>query len=211
MSKKTNICEPLRPGPFCVCKSLKKGPADTASLSSPLKIGCLSVGGVGEGLTPQKKRKPTLKKRSAEEFSDAHRTLVDVVIPELPPSVNAMWRSTYGKGGRTYKPKSVKDWQAQATEVIRNDLKNRGLGRYAGLVFVSITVLTSSRRKMDIDNRIKCLQDCLEPAGVVEDDCQVWDLRIRRKMWNENLVLIKVVTLAKGDLEKEEELYSIAV
>lgn len=209
--KRINTCAGQQAGLSCASKSSRKAPVSTVSSSSPRAIGCLLADGGAEGLTPQKRRKPTLKKTLAKELSGTHATLVEVSIPELPPSVNAMWRSTYGKGGRTYKPKSVKDWQAQATEIIREDFRRRGAERYEGLVYLSITVLTSSKRRMDIDNRIKCLQDCLEPAGVVFDDSQVWDLRIKRRMGNENLVMVKVVTLQEGDLEGKEELYEVAV
>ena len=189
----------------------KKTRESTALSSSPPTAEYQSVGGVVVPLAPQKGRKTTSKKKLPKVTFEGHRTLVEVEIPQLPPSVNAMWRSTYGKNGRTYKPKTVKDWQACATEIIREDFRRRGLGQYEGLVFLSITILTASRRRMDVDNRVKCLQDCVEPAGVVRDDSQIWDLRVRRRMGDRDLVLVKVITISEEDLSGDEDLYALAV
>ena len=211
MLRGINISGPGRRESCSVCRLSKKTREATVLLSSQPTAECPSANGEGKGSALQKRRKAGSKKKLPKVNFEGHKTLVEAEIPELPPSVNAMWRSTYGKGGRTYKPKPVKDWQTCATEIIRQDFKRRGLPQYEGLVFLSITVITASRRRMDIDNRVKCLQDCLEPAGVVGDDSQIWDLRVRRRMGNKDLVRVRVVTISEEDLFSNDELYAMVV
>jgi len=101
--------------------------------------------------------------------------LCEATIPELPPSVNHIW--SQGKG-RTFKPKSVVAWQDSARLYIS---QGRHISEpYTGKCALFITLHVRNNRRMDIDNRIKCLQDCLEPAGLVKDDSQVWLLEVGR-------------------------------
>ena len=44
-----------------------------------------------------------------------------------------------------------------------------------------IVYLCKDNRKWDIDNRVKALQDCLEQAGIIENDRQVQSLHVRRE------------------------------
>ena len=101
-------------------------------------------------------------------------------IPELPPSVNHIW--VQGKG-RTYKPKAVLVWQETARLLLAH---GKTISEpYTGKVALFITLYVKNNRRMDIDNRIKCLQDCLEPAGLLKDDSQVWLLEVGRVQDNE--------------------------
>jgi len=169
--------------------------------SGSRRVNRLSVaGGEGKDILPQKKRKGSSTEKPKKCCSKQADVLVEAEIPELPPSVNAIWRSTYGKGGRTYKPKAVKDWQKEAALIMREDFLKRGIGQYEGIVVLEIAIRTSSKRKMDVDNRIKALQDCLEPAGILNDDSQVWDLRIYRQMGNSNNVHIRLRKATEEDL-----------
>ncbi len=43
-----------------------------------------------------------------------------------------------------------------------------------------IIIKTRTRRNMDIDNRIKSVQDCLSMGRVIKNDSQIWDLRVIR-------------------------------
>jgi Holliday junction resolvase RusA-like endonuclease len=47
-------------------------------------------------------------------------------------------------------------------------------------IAIEIVVCFRTNGKADIDNRVKPLLDALVHAGVMEDDCQVVDLRVRR-------------------------------
>ncbi len=44
---------------------------------------------------------------------------------------------------------------------------------HASPVVLKLRLLARTRRLWDLDNRIKSLQDCLAPAGVILDDVQV--------------------------------------
>lgn len=101
--------------------------------------------------------------------------LCKATIPELPPSVNHIWHQ--GKG-RTYKPKPVVEWQRNASLLIAQGKKIAE--PYPNQVALFMTLYVKNRRRMDIDNRIKCLQDCIAPAGIVNDDSQVWLIEIGR-------------------------------
>lgn len=179
----------------------KKVQGGTESTNFTASQGCRKVNGTTKSLSQPSKPKLTLKKLSPSLIADLTETLIAVEIPGLPPSVNAIWRSTYGKGGRTYKPKSVKDWQDSAAQIMSWDLNRRGKETYEGVVVEEIMLDTTTLRRMDVDNRIKAVQDCLEPAGVLKDDSQVWSLKIIRRIGLENSVFIRIRTATAEDLK----------
>ena len=52
---------------------------------------------------------------------------------------------------------------------------------FTGAVAVFITFYTNNKRRWDIDNRVKALLDCLEKAGIIQDDSQIDALIINRE------------------------------
>lgn len=105
-------------------------------------------------------------------------TLADLEISCLPPSVNHIWRAC---GRAVYKTKAAKDWQNTAIRLIDADRRRRGIFTpYGGKVTLRLQICTKTKRRLDIDNRVKAVQDCLAPAGVIKDDSQVWELYVRR-------------------------------
>lgn len=95
--------------------------------------------------------------------------LLRVDLPGLPPTVNSMYR-TYRRASRT-KTKATREWQEWATAIIAGAWGTRP--PYKGLVTLEIFLQPKTEIRWDADNRIKALQDCLKPAGVIEDDAQV--------------------------------------
>ena len=105
---------------------------------------------------------------------------LDMELLGLPPTVNHMYRT----GNRSrYKTLEVREYQ----QYVVNRLRDEWNGRKAmdGRIDVRITFTADNKRRWDIDNRVKALQDCLSMAGVIRDDSQVDSLHVERCYGNE--------------------------
>ena len=89
-----------------------------------------------------------------------------VIALELPPSINALWRSSRG---RVHRSKRYRDWQRSAGW----ELVAQRPARIAGPVAIRIAVGPPDRRRRDIDNIGKALLDRLVAHQVIEDDAMV--------------------------------------
>ena len=102
--------------------------------------------------------------------------LAEFELKNLPPTVNNL----YGRLRNTvYKKPEVRKWQNETISYMRTVWKNKPIIRKA--LELRIEFITKDHRKWDIDNRIKPLQDCLERAGVIENDRQIERLSVRRE------------------------------
>ena len=95
------------------------------------------------------------------------------ILP-FPPSMNTYWRNFRGrtilsKAGREYK-------KAIAEYVVENNVPKFGESKLK----ITMILQPKDKRKMDIDNRIKCVLDSLQEAGVFDDDFQVDELHVMR-------------------------------
>ena len=104
------------------------------------------------------------------------KTLLEVELEGLPPTVNHMYRTS---GRYRYKTMDARQYQEYATFKIREQWS--GKEQYREPVSLSIEFETSNKRRWDIDNRVKALQDCLSTAGVIKDDTQIEELHVKRK------------------------------
>lgn len=102
-------------------------------------------------------------------------TLLDLEIDELPPTVNSMYRSM--RNGQRYKTKECREFQERITNLMRKD--NPEL--YTGRASLLIRFTAADKRRWDIDNRVKAIQDCLILSGVLKDDCQIDTLHVERQ------------------------------
>lgn len=102
---------------------------------------------------------------------------VDLVLP-WPPSVNAIWRSlAVGNGrARVVKSKGYREWRERAVEVVSGVWR---VEPYLGPVSVTVRLYGPSRRRYDIDNKVKALLDALQGV-ILEDDDQVDRLLVQR-------------------------------
>ena len=108
--------------------------------------------------------------------------LINLKFNGLPPTVNQMYRnSTFGscRYTRRYKTAACRKFQESLVAL----LKAQWNGKTQILQRVSLYVNFSQkdRRRWDIDNRIKSLQDCLQLSGIIKDDSQIDLLILERQ------------------------------
>lgn len=100
---------------------------------------------------------------------------LDIELLGLPPTVNHMYRT----GNRSrYKTLEVREYQQYAVNKMREAWQGRRI--LSGRIEMRIIFTTDNKRRWDIDNRVKALQDCLSMAGVIRDDSQVDALHVQR-------------------------------
>ncbi len=100
-------------------------------------------------------------------------SITDVVIIPLPfpPSANTYWRHVNGRTILSAEARAYRKTVQAAVGVVRaltGDLK------------VRLEYWYPDKRRRDIDNLIKQLLDSLVIANVMQDDCQITDLHVRK-------------------------------
>lgn len=106
--------------------------------------------------------------------------LLDIVLDGLPPTVNHLYRSG---GGHRYKTAEGKAYQAAVVKEMLSARTNTE--PWDGPAGVEIVFTSKNRVPWDVDNRIKVLQDCLAPAGVLKNDKQIIELKACRRFGTE--------------------------
>lgn len=90
--------------------------------------------------------------------------MVEIVLPR-PPSINRLWR--IGKG-RMFKSQEYNAWLDECELIVRRMKLPKITGHYK----IMVRALRPDKRRRDIDNiGSKAIQDLLQRAGVIEDDC----------------------------------------
>lgn len=122
------------------------------------------------------------------------KEIIKVNLLGLPPTVNHLYRTS--RNGVRYKTPQGREWQALTASIMAMAKTNRK--PYGGDVALEIVFRTADRRKWDIDNRVKALQDCLAMAGVIEDDRQIQRLHVERQLWTQTATIVTVLELEPG-------------
>jgi Holliday junction resolvase RusA-like endonuclease len=104
------------------------------------------------------------------------KILLEIELEGLPPTVNSMYRSK--RNGQRYKRENCRAYQKQVTARMRECWQ--GAAPCTGRVELLIKYEVKDKRRWDIDNRLKALQDCLTSAGILKDDSQIDSLKIKR-------------------------------
>lgn len=111
-----------------------------------------------------------------KEEQEKQQPFFSLEFSGLPPTINSFYcRSRHN----VYKSPEAREWQQQTAEDIADKWQDKP--PYSGRIELRITYFIGNHRKWDIDNRVKVLQDCLEMAGVIENDSQIDSLIVRRE------------------------------
>ena len=94
--------------------------------------------------------------------------LLDLEFEGLPPTVNHIYR---GAKGWRYLTQETREFQDRITVLLCEQWQDKET--YTGPVFLSIFFYPDNKRRWDMDNRVKALQDCLEKAGIIANDTQI--------------------------------------
>jgi len=94
-----------------------------------------------------------------------------LTIP-YPPSVNNYWGFN---GHRRYLTQKAQNFKANVAEIAKNYPK---LGK--ARLEIKISLFPDSKRKADIDNRIKSCLDAMAQAQLFDDDSQIDRLFVER-------------------------------
>ena len=126
--------------------------------------------------------------------------LVCVTVAGIPESVNHIWRGT--RSGRHYKTAKARDFESLLTHALRAGRRLDGV--YDGAVRLVMIIGRKTKRRYDLDNRIKSVQDCLAPAGIIADDSQVVEILARKILADEDTTTVIVETV-KADFDGADE------
>lgn len=104
----------------------------------------------------------------------ASREARGVISLPWPPSVNRYWRKV---GARVLISREGREFRAAAAVALQRQMAPR-FGRRK--VRASLVWYPPDARRRDGDNLLKAIFDALQCAGVVDDDSQIEDFRVRR-------------------------------
>jgi crossover junction endodeoxyribonuclease RusA len=95
----------------------------------------------------------------------------------FPPSANALWRS---HNGRNILSEPYRKWKRLvAHEINAALLADDNLHGIVGPYRMTLTLDRPDKRKRDLSNRIKAVEDALVAAGVVHDDSDCQSLTVQ--------------------------------
>ena len=114
--------------------------------------------------------------------------LLELELEGLPPTVNHLYRT--GRTGYRYKTAGGRKYQEQVSSLLVQEWQGRP--PYSGDVELRIEFIVKPRRKWDIDNRVKALQDCLNMAKILQDDSQVQILHVERRKGKADITRLEI-------------------
>lgn len=97
---------------------------------------------------------------------------------KLPCPVSANQRLIKSKNGILINSSKYRDWHNLALFQIKNQFSK--IETLQGRIKLSVEVHFKDKRRRDIDNIIKGLQDVLTDAEFFVDDCQIDELFVKR-------------------------------
>ena len=91
------------------------------------------------------------------------------LVFSLPPTTNATYRH---KGHFVYMTKEARAWREQATWLLKP---------YRGAKPTELDITYYLKRERDVDGSSKLIIDCLEHAGVVDNDRDILDVHLHKR------------------------------
>ena len=82
-----------------------------------------------------------------------------------------------------YKTEKTRDYQRYAIKAIQE--AHLVPYTFEGRTILNVKFFVAEKRKWDMDNRLKALQDCLQMAGIIKDDSQIDSIKADRE-WIES-------------------------
>ena len=101
----------------------------------------------------------------------------------MPPSVNALWKTG---NARMYRSAKYLAWMAECEGMLADKERPRINYPFA----IDIAIGRPSKRRMDIDNRVKAVMDILEREEIITDDCLCWHMTV---YWDQDITGCKVM------------------
>jgi len=123
-----------------------------------------------------------------------------IILP-WPPSVNVYYRAVpHGKhGARNILSAAGRQYKQDAARAFR--LTHEGLSLH-GRLYCHLTMRAPTRRKYDIDNRIKPVLDALQDVGAFDDDEQIDKILAERGIVNPGNGHVQItLRQIKGDIK----------
>lgn len=118
--------------------------------------------------------------------------MISLTLP-MPPTVNHAYGVRRG-GGRFIKPAGIK-FRQEVAEIVAE----AGHKTLEGRVSLFAVIHPADRRRQDLDNRSKALQDALTHAGVWLDDEQIDELHLIRGAVRKGGRVTVVITAKEED------------
>ena len=101
--------------------------------------------------------------------------LLRLELDGLPPTVNHMHINARGRRFRSQECIAYQDY------VVDKIIQYRACEEpFSGRVALTLIFTAPDKRRWDISNRIKSIEDCLARASVIKDDSQIDELTVRR-------------------------------
>jgi len=119
--------------------------------------------------------------------------MIALTLP-LPPTINT-YHGFHGK--RRYIKADGLAFRKEVAVIV----KQAGFTKLEGRLAVLVEIYPADRRKQDLDNRAKSLQDALTVAGAWLDDSQIDDLHlVRREVIKGGQVKVVITVLADKEV-----------
>ena len=105
---------------------------------------------------------------------------VCLIVP-FPPTVNNLFVNHPRTRGR-FSSKAYKAWKAEAARAFAIQAP---VSHFDGPVVLILSLGIPDKRRRDLSNYIKAVEDSVVAAGILDDDSQVVELSVR---WDEQIV-----------------------